>query len=383
MPSHHHHHHFDQSAAVSIFAGVSAIAAVLICFIILTRSAALDQSEPAATIVHLSAPMMALAIAGFVGSLAGVHWFKAETGARHLGAGFAVYIAAAGVILLGGSTPVATIAAALAGGALGWAIVTLSLCLRPSIHLRKLGTWCGLGAGIAYAFMNQPWVFNASPHSQTIISIVAALIGLGVSLRLTGEPTKPSSSPDYNPFISSLWVVLFFVIVSACAAAAYTIQGNPLLATDTWDGAIELQGNAFVYLCTAVIAGLALDRRQLALTLGTGLLLLAGACLFLGGSVRFFPATRVFHTASAAIFTTALFYYAGRGVRPWLTGTLFAIVYWFGTIAGLGLTGPLQTTPWAFTVIMGIAASAIFLTRNLWLKRLHIEAGFSRPPLNS
>jgi mono/diheme cytochrome c family protein len=363
-------HRIDRPAVVSTFAGVSAIASIYIYFLIFAEFAFIEHARQTNPEVNLPALMLALGLAGIGGSFAGARWFRSEIGPRNLALGYLSCAAAAGLNLVGGGMPVAVFAALAVGGSLAWSTVTLSLCLRPTLHLKKLGTWCGLGTGLAYAFCNQPLVFTASPTTQIVIAIFAALAGFVVSFRLKGEPAKPSASPDYRPIISALWVVLFLSLVWLDSAAFFIIQHTPVLKNDTWTGPLALQGNALVHLCAAVIAGLALDRRLLPVTIGAALLALMGACLLLGGSERFFPAARVFYTAGVSLYSTGLVYFAARGVRPWLAGILFAVAGWFGSAAGIGMAQSLHAVPYYFVAATALVATATFGVRHLFLKRM-------------
>jgi cytochrome c oxidase cbb3-type subunit 2 len=355
---------------ISAFAGITAIASVYIYFLIFAEFAFIEHARQSIKNVNLTALMLPLGLAGIAGSLGAARWFNPAKGPQQLAAGFAACVIAAVFSLIARNLPLAMIAALLVGSSLAWTTVTLSLCLRPTLHLKKLGTWCGLGTGIAYAFCNQPPVFTASPTTQIVIAILAALTGFIVSFRLVSEPAKPSTSPDYRPIIFGLWVVLFLALVWLDSGAFFIIQHNVILKGDTWDGALALQGNAFVHLCTAVIAGLALDRRLLPLALGAALLALMSACLLLGGAERFLPAARVFYTAGVSIYSTGLVYFAARGVRPKLAGILFAVSGWFGSAAGIGMAQSLDTIPIPFLIATAVVVTAAFVIRHLLLKRI-------------
>ena len=375
MSPHRHHHRFNRTAVVSASAGVAAIASVYVYFVIFAEFAFIEHARETINNFNLTALLIALGLGGIGGSLHASRRFRPENGARQLSVGFAACAVAAGVSLVARNSPLAMIAAALISFSLAWTTVTLSLCLRPTLHLKKLGTWCGLGTGIAYAFCNQPPVFTASPTAQTVIALLAALVGWFASLHFTSASSKPSTSLDYRPFISSLWVVLFLALVWLDSGAFSIIQHNPVLHAGTWDGALTLQGNAFVHLCTAVITGLALDRRLLPLALGAALLALMGACLFLGGSARYFPAAQVFYTAGVSLYTTALICFAARSGRPQLIGILFAVSCWFGSFVGTSMAQLNDPMPLSFILTIAVVATAAFVIRHLLLRRIRAEQG--------
>jgi cytochrome c oxidase cbb3-type subunit 2 len=166
-----------------------------------------------------------------------------------------------------------------------------------------------------------------------------------------------------------------YLILAWLNSAAFFILGHvQLLSASTWDGTLNLQGNAFVHLCTAVIAGLALDRRLLHLTVGTAVLALILACLLLNGTDRALPASRVCFTIGASLYSTSLVYYAARGGRAALAGVLFAASGWLASAAGLGMAQSLQAVPVAFIVAVAIVAITAFLTHHLWLRHIRILA---------
>ena len=371
---HRHHVHIDRAVAVSAFAAVSAIASVYVYSQIFAEFAFIEHARGSKTPINLALTTVVLGLAGIAGSLLAALRYLPEKGTQQLSLGFLACAVAAGFSLIPASLPVVLISAVLIGTSLAWTVVTLSLCLRPTLHLKKLGTWCGVGIGIAYSFCSLPPVFTATPVTQTMIAIVAALAGFVVSFRTTGEPAKPSTSPEYQQFGASIWVVLFLALFWLDSAAFFINQHVQLLSASTWDGTLNLQGNAFVHLCTAVIAGLALDRRKLALTVGVALGVLVVACLLLNGSGGALPASRVCYTTGVSIYSTALLYYLARGGRPWLVGILLAISGWFGSAAGMGMAQSLQAVPITFIVAIVIVAIAAFVTRHFWLRQLRIIA---------
>jgi cytochrome c oxidase cbb3-type subunit 2 len=374
MSPHRHPVHIDRAKAVSAFAGVSAIFSVHVFFLLFAEFAFIEHARLSKNPINLTALVITLTLAGVAGCLAAARGYRPEKGTQQLSLGFIACAVAAAFSMIARNLPLALIAAVMIGASLAWTTVTLSLCLRPTLHLKKLGAWCGLGTGLAYAFCNLPPVFTATPGSQTVIAIFAALLGFVVSFRLNSEPAKPSTSPEYKRFGAGLWVVLFLILALLNSAAFFIIGHVQLLSASTWDGTLNLQGNAFVHLCTAVIAGLALDRRQLHLTVGAALLAFILACLLLNGSGGALPASRVCYTIGASVYSTILVYYIARGGRAWLAGVIFAASGWVGSAGGLGMAQSLQAVPVAFVVTVAIVAIAAFVTHHFWLRNIRILA---------
>jgi cytochrome c oxidase cbb3-type subunit 2 len=360
---------------VSILAGVTAITAVYIYFLLFAEFAFLEHARRGLGESGVTALMVTMGLAGIGGSLVSARRFRPTTGGSQLAAGFVGCAVAALLSLFAGGPFIAFPCAALVGGSLGWTTVTLSLCLRPTLHLKKLGFRCGLGTGLAYAFCNQPLVFTASPQAQIIIALLAAFAGFSAAFRMQTEPLAESSSLDYRPLAAGIIVTLFFFLVWLDSAAFFIIQHNPLLKAGTWENSIALQGNAFVHLCAAVLTGFALDRRQLALTLGVALLALMAACIMLAGTDQQFPAARVFYTAGVSIYSTALVFFPARGGRPRLAGILFAVAGWFGSAAGIGMAQSLNAVPLSFVLVTAVFVATAFIVRGVWIKRARAAMG--------
>ena len=379
----HHPHPPADSRTMTIVAGVTAIASAYVYFLLFAEFAFIGNIRDLAEGTKITPLMVALGLSGIGGSLGSAFCFDEDRSTRQLVIGFAGCALAAGLSLLSHNPIFAIGSAVLVGGSLSWTTVILALCLRPSLHLKRLGTYCGLGTGLAYAFCNQPLVFNATPHTQTNIAIFAALLGLVVSFRLKGTPTKHSTSLDYSRLLVGLWVLLFLGLVWLDSSAFFIIQNSPELKAATWDGVITLQGNAFVHLCAAVVAGVALDRRQLPLTLGFALVALLGACLLLGGSSQQFPAARVAYTAGVSIYSTALIFYPARGGRTWIAGLIFAVSGWLGSAGGLGMAQSLHALPSLLVIIVASVAAVVFFVRHYWLKHERLERPIGPSPADA
>ena len=372
--SKHHHHHLapDLSHYRHAIAGVVTITAVYVYFLIFAEFAFIEILRGVVKEAGLTTVMTVLGLSGISGSLVSAKWFNPSKAPLQLVSGFLGCALAAGLSLLASNQALAIADAMAVGGSLAWTAVALVLCLRPTVHLKRLGTCCGIGTGLAYAICNQPLIFTASPRTQTVIAIFSALIGLTFAFRLQGSPVKSSTSHDYHPLPIIVWLILFFGLVWIDSAAFFIIQHSSYLKADTWEGAVSLQGNAFVHLCAAILAGIALDRHQQALSLCFALLALLAACLLLSKSSYYFPAACVFYTAGVSVYSTALVFYPARGGRPWLAGLIFAFSGWFGSAVGIGMAQSLHTIPLSFIIFAAIMATVAFSVRYTWLKRMRL-----------
>jgi len=372
------HHLSEEQHTLTNLAGLTAIAAVIIYFLLFADFALVEHGRRSVGEAGLGNLMIVVGLSGALGSLAAAFRFKPDNGSGPLTAGFAGCALAACLSLWTSHAIAAYASGILTGACLGWTTVLLTLSLRPTLHLKKLGLCCGLGTGAAYAFCSQPLVFSATPRTQSAIAIFVALAGLAASFRLRSEPIKPSTSNDFRPFLAGIFVLLFLILACLDSAAFFIIQRNPIVKADTWENVVTLQGNAFVHLCAAVLAGIALDRRQLALTLGTALLALLGSCVFLTGADRHFPAARACYTVGVSIGTTALVFYPARSGRPWLAGLLLSIFLWFGTAAGICYAQWHPTLSRPLLVITGLVVVTAFMIRHFRLKYLHATGEASR-----
>jgi cytochrome c oxidase cbb3-type subunit 2 len=373
MPRHHHHHLApDLSRYRHAIAGVIAITSVYVYFLIFAEFAFIAILRSVVKEAGFTTVMAALGLSGICGSLVAAKWFSPDKGPLQLAFGYVGCALAAGLSLLASNSMLAITAAIAVGGSLAWTTVALVLCLRPTVHLKRLGICCGTGTGLAYAICNQPLIFTASPRSQAIIAIFSVLIGLIFAFRLQGSPSKSSTSLDYQPLPTIIWLILFFGLVWIDSAAFFIIQHSSYLKADTWEGALSLQGNAFVHLCAAILAGIALDRHQQAFSLCFALLALLGACLLLSKANDGFPAARVFYTAGVSVYSTALVFYPARGGRPWLAGLLFAFAGWFGSSVGIGMAQSLHAIPLVFVILVAAVATVAFFVRLNWLKRVRL-----------
>lgn len=357
----------SRSAFRHVLAGVAAVAAVHVYFLLFVRVAFV---EAPGLDMGPAAREAAVGLGGLAGSLLAVRCFSITKSSLQLATGFGGCALAAGLCPFLASLAATLVCGLAAGLFLGWTSTGLVLALRPAVHLKRLGQCCGIGVGLACAFCSQPLVATASSETQSWLAAGFAAIGLLASFWLRGEMLKPSSSFDYRWQAVAIWITVFLVLMWLDSASAYAIRHSTNLRADTWEGAAALQGNAFVALCTAVLAGLALNRQQQASTVVAALLILGGACLFLNASSRYFPAGQVFQTAAAAACGTAFFFYPARSGRPWQAGLFFAAAGWLGMTGGRDMARTISPVPGAFALAVVPLCLVALLARFYWIRYL-------------
>jgi hypothetical protein len=262
-------------------------------------------------------------------------------------------------------------AALLTGLSTGWAAVALALCLRPTLHSGRLGIWCGLGTGLAYALCNQPFVFETTLNGKIITGAVAAGIGLLASFRMRSTQLKRSSLPDYAFRAAAGWVTVLFVLVFLDTLVFFVIQNSASLRQLSWETPLVLQGNAFVHLCAAFVAGMVMDQRWPGVSALVALLLIIASAIVLGLHIEHFPKARMLYVAAVSIYSTILIHLAARGSSPTFAAVLFAVSGWLasGLALWLAIATEARRVP-AFVIVLALFVGlAGLFARLLWLKR--------------
>lgn len=351
-----------------LLAGITAIVAAYVYFLIFSEFAFLRFSSELVARSRMPTLIGALGIAGVAGSLAAAARFDAAKARHQLAIGFAACLAAAFLTLAVTTEPGALSASVASGAALGWTTVTLALCLRPTLRRPHLGLWCGLGTGLAYAICNLPPLFNAAARSQIAAACAAAAAGLISTFWIHCAPARTSASPDYKNAGFPLWVVLFLALVFLDSLIFCLVHQNPLLRQPGWSDPTVLIGNAFVHLTTAVLAGVALDRGKHAHALFAALLLLVGAAFLFDAGMGSRPLARIIYITGVSVYSTALIWFAARGMRKWKTAALFSISGWGGSALAIGIVmknpGADLLTSAALCVL--VVAAVAFLTRYIF-----------------
>ncbi len=361
----------------SIAAGVAAIAAVYVYFVLFAGFAFVDFVQATLGRGNGQGPLVALIVGGVGGTIAAVRFFAPGPGRWMLAGGFAGCLLGALVTPAGGSGFTLALVGLLVGLSTGWTTMVLVMCLRPTLHLKRLGMWCGLGTGLAYALCNQPFLFEAALEQKMTTAAIMAAIGMLAAFGMRGGPIRASSLPDYEFRAATGWIVALFVLVFLDTLVFFIIQNSVTLKKLSWETPLVLQGNAFVHLCAAFLTGLALDRRWAGAAALFALLLLLASCLVLGMQLEHFPKARMLYVAAVSIYATLLIFLPARSGRPQFAALVFAVSGWFAT--GLALSIALaqdvrRVSPYviALAFIVGVAALAV---RMLWLQRVHeIEA---------
>jgi cytochrome c oxidase cbb3-type subunit 2 len=350
-------------------AGIVAITAGFVCFLLFTGLAFLDL---AATVAGGAARVQLLSVVlaggGIVGSLLAARRFDLGQFPQTLGNAFRACGVAAALAFVAQVWWVFLLTAAAVGLSLGWLAVTLSVGLRPILGTARLGRYIGVATGVAYALWSLPWVFAASPRAQLLLAGASAVIGALAAPWLWPRTASRSSSPDYAPRIGYLWIAIFLALVWLDTATLQTILHTPALKAGGWNGGWRLGGNSLVYLVAAILAGRALDRGWLARLQVVAFALLAGVVVFLDEKWRFFLPVQVGYAVGVSIYSTALLYYTARSGRPQLIGLLFAVACWGGSVLGAAMVQGQTRVPYAFLISAGVVV-AVALGLRLWWRR--------------
>ena len=358
------------------FAGIVAITAGFVCFLLFTGLAFLDLAATVAggaDRVQLLAAV--LGAGGIVGSLLAARRFDLGQFPQTLGNAFRACGVAAALAFVAQVWWIFLLTAAAVGLSLGWLAVTLSVGLRPILGTARLGRYLGVAIGMAYAFCSLPWIFEASPRAQLLFAGAAAVIGALSAPWLWPRSASRSSSPDYAPRVSFLWVAVFLALVWLDTTTFQVIVQTPALRNGGWSGTANLLGNSVVSLVAAILAGRALDRGWLARLQVVAFALLAGAVLCLEEKWQVFLPARVGYAAGVSIYTTALFYYSARSGRPLLVGLLLAVAGWGGSSLGPGMVQGLTRVPQVFLVATGVVIAGALGLRAWWRRQASESAG--------
>jgi cytochrome c oxidase cbb3-type subunit 2 len=355
-------------------AGIVAITAGCVCFLLFTGLAFLDLATTVAgSTDRLQLLAAVLGGGGIVGSLLAARRFDLGHFSPTLGNAFRACGVAAALAFVAQAWWVFLLTAGAVGLSLGWLAVTLSVGLRPILGTARLGRYIGVATGAGYALCSLPWIFEANPRAQLLLAGTAAVIGALAAPWLWPRTASRSSSPDYTPRVGLLWVAIFLALVWLDTATFQVIVQTPALKAGGWSGVSRLGVNSLVYLLAAILAGRALDRGWLARLQVVAFALLAGAIVFLDEKWRIFLLAQVGYAAGVSIYSTALLYYTARSGRPLLVGLLFAVACWGGSVLGPGMVQGLARMPYSFLVAAG-AVIAIALGLRAWWRRQASES---------
>jgi hypothetical protein len=312
----------------------------------------------------LRAIMGVMGVSGITGGLVMAGIFHERRCRGQLMVGFVIAGAAAGLTWLARTPALFLLCAALTGTGTGMVTVGLAGMLRREVGGGRLGLCLGTGTGVAYAICNLPFVFNGGVHAQAMAGIVAACTGLlAVQLFEQRAPRQEAVGYDYTPGGKAAWTGIFLALVWLDSAAFFIIQNTVDLKMAGWVGSPWLLLNAGVHLVSGLAAGLLLDRRWMARTVGIGAALLIIACVLLDqGSGRQFRAA-AFYAAGVSLYSTALVFYPARSGRPGLAALVFAVAGWIGSGLGIGMAQDHDRVPVWFLAVSGVVVATLFMLR--------------------
>ena len=352
--------HSPRTTAVA--ATIVAIAATYGYFLLFAEFALLELAKPWFGGELALRPLLAVLCAGgVVGSFLAARQFSLNCFRAALAGGFAGCVVSA-IATLGAGRNGLWFTVAGVGLSLGWTTVTLSAGLRAVAGAKRLGLWCGLGTGLAYAMVNLPIAFEAPPAVQTEIAAALALVGGWAARHMVPQGQNEIAASERPNWL--VWGLIFLALVWLDSAGFYILQHTPALRAQTWSGAWMLHGNAVTHLAGAVMAGVALDFQFIAVTAGLAIALLAAADLTLGGSGGSLAGARICYTAGVSAYSVALVYYPAWRARPWLAAGLFAVAGWIGSALGVGMVQDLHSIPaWFVGVAVAIVFSSLAVSR--------------------
>lgn len=346
-----------------ILGAVMAIAAAYGYFLLFAEFAFLRMAEPIFGRELALRPILALLGAGgVVGSLLAAWRFDIRKFRGSLEGGFIACAMAAGITLISGRSGF-WLAAVGVGLSLGWTTVVLSSGLRAVVGSVRLGVWCGLGTGLAYALSNLPAVFKATPPLQTATAMGLALAGgFGAGLMEPAE-VNAAEAPDHGRLGLLRWGVIFLALVWLDSAGFYLLQRTDMMGQPAWGGTAALYGNAAIHLLGALLAGWALDARRIGAAAFLALLMLLGADALLRSGLGALAMARGLYTTGVSAYSVAMVYYPALGARPWRVAILFAFAGWLGSALGIGMVQDLHVLPWWFMALAGTVVIVALVIR--------------------
>ncbi len=302
--------------------------------------------------------LIVLGGSGLVGSYLGaVFYSPARIGTRLAATFVAAGVAAVASLVAGRAT--FWLVAMGTGLSTGAATVLLASGLRAQIAPGRLGLGCGIGTGLAYAFVNLPTIFSAGPNVQGAIAAVIALVGAGAAWTLA-SPGVLGAREDPSDWIHwAGWIVIFAALVWLDSAGFFVIQHSASLKGLTWRDSAMLWGNAATHLLGAVVVGYLLDAGRLRSVVCFSILLLAATDALLGRSGFAAAGLRLAYTTGVSAYSVALVYLSAGSGRPLRSALLFSLAGWLSSALGIGMVQQLHEIPLWFPVL---AAGLVLIT---------------------
>jgi mono/diheme cytochrome c family protein len=348
-------------------AGVVAIAAAYIYFLLYAQFGfvsylKLFHPDPLPT----EKSMGAMGLGGLVFSVLTAVLLRRVNPSRLLVMAFAGCSVSALLTLTGTRAELLYAAAFLIGASTGTTTVTLAAGVRSWLSGPRFGWHVGLGTGLAYLFCNIPWVFDASPVTQTVLSALVCLLGAvavwsspGDGANTGGIDLRPGH--EFAPAGFAVVVAMFFALIWLDSTAFATIQLTEGLRAHTWGTPPMKMGLGIVHFAAAVAAGWMIDRRWLkGLLVATFLLFVAAFTLLQSGtSAAWFSGP--LYAVGISVYSTALVAFpslhaerVGLVAVRWRAALLYAVAGWVGSGLGVGLAQHLHSIPPWLMVAAGI-----------------------------
>ena len=345
--------------------GIGLIAVVYVYFLIFAQFAFLARlSQLGLGGNALKIVMTAMAAGGILFSLLTPRTRAVQNPAGSLRMGLAVSAIAALLTLLPLGIATGSIVAFLIGAGLGITTVTLVTHLRTWTGARGGILHVGLGTGLAYFICNVPAVFTATPQAQAVFAAALCLVAIGLPLAAPAEILAPRAPGHRMSFAIAL--ASFAALIWLDSAAFYIIQHTSSLKAGTWLGSIHLWINGALHLCTAVAAGMLLQRSRTATTLALAYAALAFACVLLQNPTLILSAS-LFYPIGVSLYSVALVAYPSflssaesTADRARQAGWIYGIAGWIGSALGIGMGQNLGRVPLTFVAIAGLMVLAPF-----------------------
>lgn len=353
-----------QAAAGTRLAAMLVVAATYFYFLIYAEFALLELAIPVMGEEQwrLRGLMLALGCGGLLGSVGAAARFDVLRVQARLSWSFRGCAVGAALSLGAGNWPLLMLAAGVSGISLGALTVNLAAMLRPVVGTRRLGWVIGWGTGMAYAWCNLPWVFEADPRWQTILAaVVAALASVAAPFL---APEEPSVSPeaDFRPAGIVRWVAVLMMLVWLDSAAFFVIQHDAGLKEQSWAGGVQLWTNVGVHLALAGLAGWLLDRAARMSIAVAALALLFLGCVLLDQTTSSLGGLS--YVAGVSLYSVLLVYYPARSGRVWVSAVVLGIAGWVGSALGIGMVQDLGRIPFEFLLVAGLIIGVMAGWRN-------------------
>lgn len=343
--------------------------------------------------IHTEKCMGAMGLGGLLFSILAATLLRTRSPGQLLATAFAGCSISALITLVHASVPVFIIAAFLIGACTGLLTVTLAAGLRHWISGTRFGLHVGAGTGIAYLICNIPWIFDASPHTQTLFSAIICLIGFYVAVKTPGgkdsrvEWIPRLREQEFRGLGFASVVVMFFALVWLDSTAFATIQLTEDLRMHTWGTpGMKIMLGIF-HALAAIAAGWLIDRNCMRNLLASTFVLFVISFTLLQSETWGSWMAGPLYACGISAYSTALVAFPSLhpdqpGLVPirWRAALLFAIAGWFGSGLGVGLAQHLHSIPFILLFIAALLVGCGLLfpldaLRREWIKQYSVVIG--------